>query len=75
MREVINLETGSVYEFTYCNHEQKVEKRLVQCKGIAYGTFPFHKYECWVMYGFCLDRRAHRTFELGRMGADIVKVA
>lgn len=68
------LTPNAVYEFTYCNHENKTEKRLVQFESVAYGEFPFHTHKCWVMNAFCLDRRARRTFELGRIADDIIRV-
>jgi len=65
---------NAIYEFTYVNHEQKQEKRLVQFESLGHGTFPFHTHRCWVLHGFCMDRRAYRTFELGRIADDIKQV-
>ena len=66
---------GGVYEFTYTNHEQKQEKRLVVFKSLGHGEYPFHTHRCWVMHAVCLDRRQPRTFELGRIADDIKQIA
>ena len=67
----ITFRPYSIYEFTYCNHKGETEKRLVQAESVEHGVFPFHPGRCWVLNAFCMDRRARRTFELGRIADDI----
>lgn len=70
----ITFERGKTYSFTYTNHEGKTAKRRVTFSDLQHGQFPFHDHRCWVLTGYCLDRKARRTFELGRIADDIALV-
>lgn len=56
-----------VLVFTYTNHRGETAERRITKPEIAFGETEHHKPAQWLITGWCLDRKATRTFGLLQM--------
>lgn len=58
---------GSALLFTYTNWCGVTEKRRVIPINLQYGTTPEHPEPTWLLFSYCTDRKANRSFMLSKM--------
>ncbi len=64
---------GMTIDFVYANWRGETASRQVVIQGIEYGVTPYHGEPQMYIRGFCLDRKAERSFAIKDMTDVIVK--
>ena len=58
---------GKTLKFTYTNWRGVTEDRTVTPLSLQFGTTPEHPEPTWLLFSFCHDRKANRSFMLSKM--------
>lgn len=61
------LVPGTPLTFQYTNWRDVTEQRTVTPLKLQFGTTPEHHEPTWLLFSFCHDRKAHRSFMLSKM--------
>lgn len=65
---------GTTVRFDYVNHRGVSENRTVVFRGLDFGSNEYYPEPQFLLRGWCLDRKAVRSFAIGRIDGEELEI-